>query len=405
MRFTGGLRFTRDKKFVRDRSLLLNGVPLVIGSPEATLPPFREESVGFSELTGRAVLEWTPDLDATDSTLVYASYSRGYKGGGINPAFDPLLFPDTSEIFEPEFINAFEIGTKNRFANNTWSVNATGFYYDYKNLQVSRIQNRTSFNENIDAEIYGAELELAWAPNQNWLFNVNASWLGTSIKDEALIDPRDPTQGDPNTTLVKDLGSAANCVVHHNGAPDPTTVPGFSDVFPVIIADPGAAAGGSGAFTDCASLKTKLDAVQKVISGDPDAVSPYTVDDGNAVSLKGNELQQAPDFSINIGAQYTHFFDNGMNLTFRVDYYYQTAMWGRIFNRDPIDRISSYDLWNLQLTLEGPDEGWYIRAFVQNLENDDAPIGLYVTDASSGLWTNVFTTEPRRYGIIVGARF
>ena len=30
------------------------------------------------EVTGRVVVNWTPDLEFTDSTLVYGSYSKGY---------------------------------------------------------------------------------------------------------------------------------------------------------------------------------------------------------------------------------------------------------------------------------------------------------------------------------------
>ena len=39
----------------------------------------------WDELTGRAVANWTPKLDFTDQTLVYGSYSHGYKAGGANP--------------------------------------------------------------------------------------------------------------------------------------------------------------------------------------------------------------------------------------------------------------------------------------------------------------------------------
>jgi iron complex outermembrane recepter protein len=42
---------------------------------------------------------------------------------------------------------------------------------------------------------------------------------------------------------------------------------------------------------------------------------------------------------------------------------------------------------------------------VQNLTNNSAVTGLYVTDQSSGLFTNIFTLEPRRYGVAAGFRF
>ncbi len=46
-----------------------------------------------------------------------------------------------------------------------------------------------------------------------------------------------------------------------------------------------------------------------------------------------------------------------------------------------------------------------MRGFVQNIFDSSSETGLYVTDASSGLFTNIFTLDPRRYGIAVGARF
>ena len=39
----------------------------------------------MGSLTGRAAVNWTPKLDFTDQTLIYGSYSHGYKAGGANP--------------------------------------------------------------------------------------------------------------------------------------------------------------------------------------------------------------------------------------------------------------------------------------------------------------------------------
>jgi len=54
---------------------------------------------------------------------------------------------------------------------------------------------------------------------------------------------------------------------------------------------------------------------------------------------------------------------------------------------------------NAQVQLNGPDNRWYVRGFIQNITDNQAITGLYVTDQSSGLFTNIFTLEPRRYGI------
>lgn len=64
--------------------------------------------------------------------MLYASYSRGYKSGGINPPLQPIFaVPDT---FAPEFIDAFEVGSKNSFMGGVLRLHLTSFYYKYKGL-------------------------------------------------------------------------------------------------------------------------------------------------------------------------------------------------------------------------------------------------------------------------------
>ena len=43
--------------------------------------------------------------------------------------------------------------------------------------------------------------------------------------------------------------------------------------------------------------------------------------------------------------------------------------------------------------------------FIKNINDDDNIVGQYVTDPSSGLYTNVFTIEPRTYGLALGYNF
>jgi hypothetical protein len=84
-------------------------------------------------------------------------------------------------------------------------------------------------------------------------------------------------------------------------------------------------------------------------SGEP-LPAPYTVGDGLQVDLGGNELRNAPATNINLGAKYNWNL-NRYRLSARVDYYWQDEMWGREFNRDPIDRLDDFDVWNAQATV------------------------------------------------------
>jgi outer membrane receptor protein involved in Fe transport len=115
-------------------------------------------------------------------------------------------------------------------------------------------------------------------------------------------------------------------------------------------------------------------------------------------------MPTTPDWTIGLGVQYTFVFESGYSLVPRVDFYWKDSMFGRIFN-GPADRISSSENTNLQIQLNAPDDRWYARAWVQNVFDEDNVTGMYVTDASSGLFTNVFVNDPRLFGITLGARF
>ena len=381
VKLTTGLRYTRDKKTIHDAAYLFDmdsqGLPIVqaFGAYEnlALVDPARKDNKEWEEFTGRMVLDWAPEMRWTDETLFYGSYSRGYKGGGFNPAFDAREFPDTALTFKPEFVNAFEIGSKNLLLDGTLQANLTAFYYDYKDLQISRVINRTSFNENTDAEIYGLESEFVFAPDSSWLLNANVALLQTAIRNFQAVDTRDPTQGSSDATLIKDNTNASNCVVLHNGAAAP----------------------------DMAQLNS---CVSPTLSDGSPLPAPYEVTTGVEVDLNGNELKNSPSTTVSLGAQYTWDMDR-VDVSLRVDYYWQDEMWGREFNRSPIDRIDSFDVWNAQATLTSKESNWYVNAYIKNITDNDALAGMYVSDPSSGLFTNVFPIEPRLYGMTLGYNF
>ncbi len=100
----------------------------------------------WDQLTGRAVANWTPKLDFTDQTLVYASYSHGYKAGGANPPGAVFLTFGAGDIsnpihpltFKPEFIDAYELGTKNSALDGALTLNGDIFFYNYQAIKSRR---------------------------------------------------------------------------------------------------------------------------------------------------------------------------------------------------------------------------------------------------------------------------
>jgi len=300
-KWTLGLRYTVDSKDVENHSVVLGTPGSGIGSALPGQDPILH--VKFKKPTGRFGFDWKPDLGFTNETLVYAFYSRGYKSGGLNSPPSPGIgVLPTSQTFKPELIDAYEIGTKNTLLDGTMQLNLTGFYYDYKGYQISRIINRASTNDNIDAEVYGAELESIWQPLDGLRFNAAIGYLHTQIKDASLVDTFDRTQGNPGLTVVKS-STASNCVVSTASAATALAiangqVPGFTpNPFNLLGVCTLATAAGAG---------TNINGTGAIAAG-TNAFGGL-VSEGVPVDLSGNDLPNAPEWTISLGAQYTMNF-------------------------------------------------------------------------------------------------
>ncbi|HEX8420729.1 MAG TPA: TonB-dependent receptor [Sphingomonas sp.] len=419
MKFTAGIRYNNDKKFVRARTTYLqdaNGLATVVpyGSTninqaigysgldyDANTPgnqEFAEGSVGFDRITGRAVL----DFKISSNKLLYASYSRGYKSGGINPPLSSVFSVPTT--FSPEKVDSFEIGSKNTFGNGTFRLNVTGFYYKYQGLQLSRIVARTAVNDNVNANIYGVELESIISPIPAFVVNMNASYLKTKVSaDKFLANPRDPSGGRSDSVIIKDITNASNCAVvpttSGNAAGANAFVGAINGAVGLRAPTPVAGTNTTGAFGICSALAAQATAVGAAFGG----IS--VLGSGVEVNIRNNRLPQAPTYKASVGAQYTvDVGASGWTIVPRADLNYTGGFTASIFN-DTIDRVQGYEIVNAQLQINGPDDRFYARAFVSNLTSNDAITGQYVTDQSSGLFTNVFTIEPRRYGLAAGFKF
>ena len=438
LKLTLGLRYNNDKKFVRARSTLVSflvphGTASAFDSPFAGgfdadpglagAQPFQVRRSRDSEYTGRAVLDWK----VTDDSLIYASYSRGYKSGGINPPLQPVFA--VAESFKPEFVNAYEIGSKNSFMNGKFIFNLTAFYYQYKGLQLSRIVARTSVNDNVDANIYGLEAEAIIRPSREFAVNLGASYLHTKVsQDKFLGNTRDPSGGRADAVIIKDFTNGSNCAVASNSG-NVSGVNSFVNRTNTLInagVVPGLRAGANlqgttpfpsdsglvanGAFSVCGALSAAAAGAFNLTALGPLAIDPASLggvtvfNAGVPTNIKGNKLPQAPNYKFSAGAQYTIEMQNDWSIVPRVDLTYTGESFGNIFNGNA-NKVPGYTQANAQIQLNGPEEKWFVRGFIQNIFDSNATTGLYVGDQSQGLITNIFTLEPRRYGIAAGVKF
>ena len=113
--------------------------------------------------SGKVELDYKP----LSSTMLYASISRGVKSGGFT-AHNTVTAP-AADPFEPEKLTAYEIGAKSD-VTRTLRVNASAFYYRYKDQQIlgkvfdDASQSFIGRFVNANSRISGGEMDLEWRP-------------------------------------------------------------------------------------------------------------------------------------------------------------------------------------------------------------------------------------------------
>jgi iron complex outermembrane receptor protein len=159
------------------------------GTPGTRIPVATLKNDNF---TPRVVLRYKP----SEQSSVYASFTRGYKAGILN------VGGYSQQPVKPEKINAYEVGYK--YETRAFQANLAGFYYDYKNLQVSSYQNGTAQIRNAaSSEIYGAEAQLRYKVSDAFDIYGGAAWTHARYKsfrnapyysycDPAVVAPTNP---------------------------------------------------------------------------------------------------------------------------------------------------------------------------------------------------------------------
>lgn len=136
--------------------------------------PFHDKTT-FDPFTWRIALDhqFTPDV------LGYVSYNRGFKSGGYN-----LISPG-SAAFDPETVDAYEVGMKSELFDSRVRLNVAAFYYDYKNLQVAVAPGGGGqlFTNAAAARNYGLDLSLDVAATDNLTLSMGLGLLDAEYTD------------------------------------------------------------------------------------------------------------------------------------------------------------------------------------------------------------------------------
>lgn len=154
---------------------------------------------------GKVSIDYSP----SDDVLLYGTISNGFKSGGFNGASAQThsqLLP-----YEAETLTSYEVGLKSTLLDRRMQLNASAFYYDYKDKQeptvaVTPVGNIAGLTNVPKSEIYGAELDLRWLVTEGFTLDAGIAYLRTEIKEYLAIDAAASTW--PNVVTIDASGRA-----------------------------------------------------------------------------------------------------------------------------------------------------------------------------------------------------
>lgn len=186
-----------------------NGLIFDVGPLEGV--PFTRHAK-FSDVSPRFVVNYkfTPDI------LLYLSASRGYKAGGFNSV-------EINSFFKPETVWNFEGGFKSELFDHRLRVNASGYYFKYKNRQSISLEDTGGsipqyITRSGDSRAYGVDFETQLVVSSDLTLSataaaIDSAWV-TRIEND--IDISGQTTGEPRFRGV--LGAHYNHQLDSSGS-------------------------------------------------------------------------------------------------------------------------------------------------------------------------------------------
>lgn len=343
LRVIAGLRYTRDDKSVRGHPQFFSNAFLpsppfpICNSPlnQGAIPCYSyqfEQKLSTTRLNWKAGLEY----DLTAKSLLFVTASTGYKAGGI------FLSPNPNNVFRPEYLLAYELGSRNRFLHDTLQVNLEAFYWIYKDHQESHFgvdSNGALSFQTINAgrsTIYGVELDVQWRPVRTDNIRFTLEYVHSRYDDFSYQQP---------------------------------------------------------AFAVTANVTTGCRV------GRPMGGPPFF---GTPIDCSGFQLVRTPLWSGT--ARYEHIFplENGASLVAGLDTQFATERWLAVdFIQN--ERTKPYATGNFDLTYNAPDARWSLSAYVRNFTNAAVYTGGFESLVPRTVFATI--NPPRTFGLRLRANF
>jgi iron complex outermembrane receptor protein len=165
---TAGVRYTSDKRWGRSDTSTV-GTP----NPGTSIPFHYNVSVKDDNLSYllSASYKVAPDV------LLYASYSTGYKGSGLN--LNSAVSAGTPLVLDPEKVRNWEAGLKSELFDRRMTFNLSAFWTELEGLQANIVptNGNRSYLANVgDVRSRGIEVDASWRAAEVLTLTANGSY-------------------------------------------------------------------------------------------------------------------------------------------------------------------------------------------------------------------------------------
>jgi iron complex outermembrane receptor protein len=166
---TAGVRWSSD-----DKDWCTNTLQDDFGESGGPTPGELCETREWDEPTSRFIAQY----NVSDVTMLFASVSQGYKGGGFNTSVADLdgdFIAETIIDFDPETSTAYELGFKSTMMEGRMQLNGSFYVIDYEALQFATLTLETGqqIGNAGDVDSRGFEVDLNYAPSDGVLLMAN----------------------------------------------------------------------------------------------------------------------------------------------------------------------------------------------------------------------------------------
>jgi len=120
-----------------------------------------------------------------EARLIYATYSEGFRPGGVNR--------NDGTSYDPDYLTNYEFGWKTTWANGRLRVNGAIFHEKWDDIQYAYLPPEgvglTVIRNVGEADIDGIELDVGWAPIDALTLTGGFSWIDAKLAKDYQPDP------------------------------------------------------------------------------------------------------------------------------------------------------------------------------------------------------------------------